>query len=449
MQQKSAQDIVKIIEAILDVEQSNTGDNYFKKLVENIAHHLNVKYCFIGRPEEKKSSKIKTHVVWAGKQFVDNFIYDLKDTPCEIVFHGKRIGIYPENVAKEFPNDELLVKMGVKSYLGAPIVDNDNNILGLIVVLDDKPIKAEDTDYYSAIMELIAGRVGSEIERNDLQVNLQQQVTERTAELNQRMKELERTRYELLQSEKMASLGRLVAGFAHELNTPIGVAVGSASVLENKASTIIDMLSQDEVDGDTLDAILVQFSEATRLIVANLKRASGLVNSFKRTAVDQSSEDVRQFDVKLTLEDLITTLHNRFKQAAITIHLIVPENLKVYSIPGSLDQIMTNLLLNSLDHGFSAGQDSGDIYINATLNQEQLHITYRDTGKGIASDTLAKIFEPFFTTNRSQGGSGLGLYISYNLVTNQLQGDIQCQSIEGEGATFKLTFPVQLSSPIN
>ncbi len=445
MQQKSAEDVIKMIQAILDVNQFSVGDEYFRELVRNLAQHLGVKFCFIGRAEDADQTKVRTHVVWAGGQFMDNFTYDLAGTPCKNIFDGKRVGLYSPHVAAQFPEDEMLGQMGVESYLGAPILDKDNHMLGLIVVLDSEPIK--ERELYSAIMELMAGRVAAELERNDLQANLQRQVDERTAELQARMEELERTRQELVQSEKMASLGRLVAGFAHELNTPIGVAVSSASVLDGKAREISHLLAQDEVDGDALDAILQQFGEASRLITANLKRASELVNSFKRTAVDKSSEHIHGFNVKTMLDDVIKTLHSRFKQSHIEIQVDCAENLDIYSVPGSIEQIITNLLLNSLEHAYDAGQN-GSIHIGAALHEDRLHIEYQDNGKGMTEETRAKIFEPFFTTNRAHGGSGLGMYISYNLLTTQLQGDMQCHSTLGEGTRFTLDFPIQHSLPV-
>jgi signal transduction histidine kinase len=444
MQQKSAQEVIKTIQAILDVNQFSVGEEYFKELVRNLAQHLRVKFCFIGRPEDIDQTKVKTHVVWAGGQFMDNFVYDLAGTPCKNIVDGKRVGLYSPHVADQFPEDEMLGQMGVESYLGAPILDKDNNMLGLIVILDSEPI--EDRELYTAIMELMAGRVAAELERHDLQANLKRQVEERTAELQARMEELERTRQELVQSEKMASLGRLVAGFAHELNTPIGVAVSSASVLDNKTKEINTLLSQDEIDGDALDAILNQFSEASALITSNLKRASELVNSFKRTAVDQSSEDIRRFNVNGMFDDIIKTLHSRFKPSNVQIQIDCADDINVYSVPGSVEQIITNLLLNSLEHAYDDGQN-GLIKISAKLNQERLHIEYQDNGKGMTAETQAKIFEPFFTTNRARGGSGLGMYISYNLVTSQLHGDMQCSSALGEGTTFSLDFPIQDSLP--
>ncbi|MEN8215965.1 MAG: ATP-binding protein [Pseudomonadota bacterium] len=263
--------------------------------------------------------------------------------------------------------------------------------------------------------------------------------------IENRIEELVQTRNELVQSEKMASLGRLVAGFAHELNTPIGVAVGTASVLRNKSNFINQLLEQEEVDEDDLVSTLEAIDQAAELTLSNLRRAAGLVSSFKRTAVDQSSEDVRQFEVKSIIKDVINTLHNKFKRTAIEIQLDCPKDFAVYSIPGSLEQILSNLMMNSLIHGFEEGKNDGRIRIAVRLEEKRLHIDYSDTGKGIAPDVLEKIFEPFFTTNRVQGGSGLGMYICYNLVTSQLNGTMTCESSLGKGVLFKMEFPVAIN----
>ncbi|MCK5876923.1 MAG: DUF3365 domain-containing protein [Candidatus Marithrix sp.] len=279
---------------------------------------------------------------------------------------------------------------------------------------------------------------------HSLNQGLEQKVQKRTAELDNKIKELTQTREELIQSEKMASLGRLVAGFAHELNTPIGVAVGSASLLQNKSKHINKLLEQEEVDEDDLVNSLSKINKAADLTLSNLKRAADLVDSFKRTAVDQTSEDVRKFAVKTTIEYVINTLHNKFKKTEIIINLECLDNLNIHSIPGSLEQIVTNLLMNSYIHGFDNGQNSGLITIKAYVEEQNFHMDYSDNGKGISPKVAEKIFEPFFTTNRVGGGSGLGMYICYNLVTNQLDGNMLCNGEIGTGITFKITFPVSL-----
>ncbi len=263
-----------------------------------------------------------------------------------------------------------------------------------------------------------------------------------TVHLNVKIEELTQTRQELVQSEKMASLGRLVAGFAHELNTPLGVALGSASALQEEIKTINNLFEQEEVDVDEVLSALDCVNKGFNLSLSNLERAANLVTSFKRTAIDQTSDELRTFQVQEIINDTINTLHNRFEKTGIDIQVDCPDNFKVKSLPGALEQILTNLLMNSLIHGFNEGKDAGLINIKVQLNTEHLHLEYSDNGKGIAQENLEKIFEPFFTTHRAHGGSGLGLYICYNMITTQLQGTIGCESPHSKGVIFRIDFPV-------
>jgi len=253
---------------------------------------------------------------------------------------------------------------------------------------------------------------------------------------------LQELTHKLVQSEKMASLGRLVAGFAHELNTPLGVAIGGASMLQGKAKKINQLLEQEEVDVDELLSALDIIDKGSDLTLSNLKRAANLVTSFKRTAVDQTSDEVRSFQVKEVINDIVNTLHSRFKKTDIDIQVDCPNDFKIKSLPGALEQILTNLLMNSLIHGFNEGKNAGVIKIKVQLDGEYLHLEYYDNGLGIVSENLEKIFEPFFTTNRAHGGSGLGMYICYNLITTQLHGTISCESTEGFGVLFKIDYPI-------
>jgi len=269
-------------------------------------------------------------------------------------------------------------------------------------------------------------------------IQLQQEITER----QRYEKELIHTRNELIQSEKMASLGRLVAGFSHEINTPIGVAIGAASSLQDTVKIINQLIQQEEVDEDELMEGLTNIEDATHLTLSNLRRAADLISSFKRTAIDQTQEQARSFAVKTTILDVINTLHSQFKYTAINIQVDCPADLIVLSIPGALEQILTNLLMNSFLHGFEEGKISGQITITARLNNSLLDLEYTDSGKGIEFEHREKIFEPFFTTHRAHG-NGLGLYVCYNLVTSHLQGTISCESASGKGVLFKISYPVQ------
>lgn len=291
------------------------------------------------------------------------------------------------------------------------------------------------------MLHVLATQASISIENALLYRTLEQKVIERTAQLNAKVEELTKTRYELVQSEKMASLGRLVAGFAHELNTPIGVAVTTASSLQENAQRVKRLLGQEEVDIDELLSKLADIDESVQLTLSNLERAAELVNSFKRTAIDQTSDEIRVFNIKEVIEDTITTLHNRFKNTRIEIQVICPQPLSVRSFPGALEQIMTNLLVNSFIHGFQEGQQAGHISVVIEQKEEHIYIRYSDTGRGIAQEHLEKIFEPFFTTHRAHGGSGLGMYICYNLVTTQLHGSMTCESSLGQGTKFMIMFP--------
>jgi signal transduction histidine kinase len=282
---------------------------------------------------------------------------------------------------------------------------------------------------------------------------MQQQLEIQNTQLHQEIAErklfeeqLIKTRNELVQSEKMASLGRLVAGFAHELNTPIGVAVGSASALQDNVNCINQLLEQEEVDEEELLANLETVKEAARLTLSNLKRAANLVKSFKRTAVDQTSDQIRRFEVKALIEDVINMLQNRFKRTAIQIQLDCPTDLVIKSMPGAIEQILTNLLMNSLIHGFDDGKNAGNINIKVQFEENNLHLEYSDTGKGIVPENLEKIFVPFFTTYRAQGGSGLGMYICYNLIITQLNGTITCESTPDKGVVFRIDYPIDLQN---
>ncbi len=330
----------------------------------------------------------------------------------------------------------------IQSVLCFPIVYQQQ--LRAILYLENNLTPGAFTPDRLQMLTMLSGQIAISLENAQVMAHLETKVKERMAQLNAKIEELTHTRQELVQSEKMASLGRLVAGFAHELNTPLGVALGSASVLQREAQKIHRLMAQEEVDVDELLAAVTSVEDGFTLTLSNLERAANLVTSFKRTAVDQTSGEVRAFRVLEVIEDTINTLHNRFKPTEIKIQVTCPQELKVKSLPGALEQILTNLLMNSLIHGFEEGQRAGQIQLVVRLQETQLHLEYSDNGKGIAPENLAKVFEPFFTTHRAHGGSGLGMYICYNLVTTQLQGTLTCDSILGNGVRFRIDYPVSV-----
>jgi two-component system, NtrC family, sensor kinase len=260
--------------------------------------------------------------------------------------------------------------------------------------------------------------------------------------LEHKIEELETTRGHLLQSEKMASLGRMVAGFAHEINTPVGVAVGAVSHTESTLDSIDRLLQSEEVSEQELVRHLGELRQGSQLALSNLRRAANLVQRFKRSSVDQSSEQRRLFEMQELIDDVRYALTNHLKRLPIKLEIDCPPGLRVFGAPGMLEQVLTNLILNSLVHGFGDGERPGTIRLQVdTPSPGRLRLRYGDDGVGMPSQVAERIFEPFFTTKRGAGGSGLGMYLSYNLVTAQLGGTIQCESHPGEGVLFTIEIP--------
>lgn len=267
---------------------------------------------------------------------------------------------------------------------------------------------------------------------------------ERTKELNSKIKELEIARNELVQKENMASLGRLVAGFAHELNTPIGVAICSLSNIPEIANNICLQLSQDEVDDEELHRDLDDLKQNTKLGMSNIHKAADIITRFKRTSVDQSTETNRMVNIAELILDIISSLQSKFKRTKIEIKVNCPNDTTVFTQPGALGQVFTNLLINSWKHGFDQGKFSGRIQIDVSENSDmrQLSFHYRDSGKGMTQETREKVFSPFFTTTIGQDNSGLGMYICYNIIRNQLGGTITCSGEPDEGVLFQFNVPI-------
>jgi signal transduction histidine kinase len=278
---------------------------------------------------------------------------------------------------------------------------------------------------------------------------LEQRVLARTADLQrsnedlqQALDRLERTQNQLVTSEKMAALGELVAGVAHEINTPVGVAVTAASHLQQRTETIRQQYEANAIKRSELEKYITVAAESSRMLLNNLARASDLVQSFKKVAVDQSSHQHRVFNVHSYTDELLLSLRPKLKKSPHRIEIHCADDLNVESDPGAFGQVLTNLIMNALLHAYEE-DEAGTITIRMDLrDQDHLYIVFSDDGRGIPAENLGRIFDPFFTTKRGKGGSGLGLHILYNIVSAQLDGSIHCESTPGMGTTFTVSFPV-------
>ena len=253
-------------------------------------------------------------------------------------------------------------------------------------------------------------------------------------------RDLQLAQESLVQSEKLAGLGGMVAGVAHEINTPVGILMTSASVLNQATVETRLAMAQGAVRKSEIAAYLETAGESARLILANAERAAHLIQSFKQVAVDQTSEQRRTFDLKNYLEELTTSLHPALKKAHVNVDVTCPEDIQMDSYPGLLAQVLTNLTMNAITHAFGPDQ-SGQIVMNVACVEGDVSIHFGDDGRGIPAEHLGRIFDPFFTTRRGQGGTGLGLHIVFNIVTKQLGGTIVARNGALRGACFELAIP--------
>ncbi|NUB13562.1 PAS domain-containing protein [Azospirillum brasilense] len=264
--------------------------------------------------------------------------------------------------------------------------------------------------------------------------------------------DLKETQDSLVQAEKMASLALLVAGVAHEINTPVGIAYSCSTHLASKTRTLTEAFATGSLKKSDLTGYVTAAGEASRLIEQNLTRAAELIQSFKRVAVDQTSQERRRFDLRSYLDEIITSLGPRLRKSPHEMTVACPDGITMDGYPGALSQVITNLVINALTHAFPDGRKGAMTLSVEELPDGELDIRFSDDGVGIAPDNLPKVFEPFFTTKRGTGGSGLGLHIVFNLVTQSLGGRISVDSPApnqsapdtpmGGGTTFLLRIPV-------
>ena len=263
------------------------------------------------------------------------------------------------------------------------------------------------------------------------------------------LSELREAQASLIEAEKFAALGGLVAGVAHEVNNPVGISLTVASSLTMRCDAIADELGRGSLRKSQLVEFVTGVRDAGTQLVANLMRAGDLVRAFKQIAVDRSLDDRRSFDLAETCEQIIASVRPELKGARVRLEASLPAGIVMDSYPGPLGQVLTNLFLNAVRHAFqdreSAGPESGtEGRVTLTLERagDRVQITFADDGCGMSEEVARRAFEPFFTTQRGRGGTGLGLHLAYNIVTRQLGGRIALQSAPNAGCRFQIVLPL-------
>jgi signal transduction histidine kinase len=259
-------------------------------------------------------------------------------------------------------------------------------------------------------------------------------------------RQLKDTQAQLAAREKLASLGSLVAGVAHELNTPIGNSLLMASTLQEKTGDIAARFDGATLRRSDLADYMSSAREAAGLIMRSLHNAAELVSSFRQVSVDQASAQRRRFELAQACQEIAATMMNTVRLSGHHLELRVPPGIMMDSFPGPLGQVLINLVNNALLHAFE-GPGGGMVLEAAPLDGGSVRIAFRDDGRGIPPAHQSRIFDPFFTTRMGQGGTGLGLNITWNIVTTLLGGTVRLDSGPGQGAAFILELPLRAPAP--
>lgn len=285
-------------------------------------------------------------------------------------------------------------------------------------------------------------------ETHSLTSELEERVSKRTKELEESLANLQKAQVQMVESEKMAALGNLVSGVAHEVNTPLGNAMLGNSIILKESQILLEQIQAETLKKSTLDQGLAVLKETAILVNRSLNQAAELIRSFKRISVDQSTEDLREFNLYFYLEEILLTFHSKIKKVPMEVTLTGDRELILKSYPGLYAQIISNFIQNSLFHAFDERIKNPMISINFKVMGNQLILIYADNGLGM-DDSIKKIaFEPFTTTKRNSGGSGLGLNIIYNLITQKLKGEITLESESLKGTKFTVILPILISDSL-
>ena len=376
-------------------------------------------------------------VYWIGE---DGSLVDVNDTACQTLgydrdelLHMSILDISTDLAREEWPQ----VWKTVRDHGSVLVQGLHRTKTGRIYPVEVSSSYQEfgGRKFHCAFARDITERKESERRVQELNLVLEQRVVERTAELQE-------AQARLITSEKMAALGNLVAGVAHEINTPLGIGVTAASHLEQRVKTAREAYRTGRLSKSEFEEFLATADESASLVLANLNRAAQLVQSFKQVSVDQSAEHRRSFQLGAYLNEVLVSLRPELRRKSVDVAVSCPEDLALDGYPGAISQIMTNLVMNSLIHGFEE-RETGAIRIEAQVLVGSVRLCYVDDGCGMSQDQVLRIFDPFYTTKRGRGGSGLGMNIVFNLVTQMLGGTIVCQSQPGDGCSFDIVMPIQ------
>jgi len=446
-----------ILPEIINSLKSTSGEEFFNTLTLQLHKHIGADYTLIARfnPDEYCS---KTICVVAKGKLTQNFEYSLEHTPCADVISNS-VCIYPQNICKLYPNDQLLIDMNVEGYIGTPLLDSHGKVIGLLVALHEN--KIENSDFVVTLFELFSGRISAEIERVDREHELRElantlelKVLERTRDLSETVEHLKNTQQKLVQSEKMAALGKLTASIAHEINNPTNFTYASVYMMLDEITNIKEFLRQlaggDAADSEVLASFDDKFGKLIELVqTANegTTRIKSIVESL-RTFSHLGHLNKEQTKVAELIESTINLIRTEYRDITITTKIEYDPLLNCF--PSKLNQVFMNLIVNACqaintkheEYKVSNKPYKGLVIIGTKQERNMLVITIEDNGCGMTNENQEKVMEPFFTTKNRDAGTGLGMSVSFDVIQSH-DGRITVTSVLNQGSTITIYLPVE------
>lgn len=444
---KFSNTMTKLHTVIHRIKQVTTLDELYKQAIIEAQQHLYIDRMSIYLVDSEKNEMMGT---WGTDQ--DGNITD------ERTFRGPILDL-PRVKLTLSSKENIQVWNDVELTYCNDVVGKGWNVMGAIrdgetsigwITCDNLVKKGPLQPWLKEIIGQFCQALGHSIVRfnnvkkfKDINDNLEHLVEKRSSQLKDKITLLEKTQDELIESEKLASLGGLVAGIAHEINTPIGIGITAASHLVMQTQNINEHYLNKTMKKSQLDEYFGCAIESGQIIQDNLMRAGDLIKSFKQLAVEQSINASSYIHLKDLVDNIKKSFQHQLKNKPISFINHIDSALSIYSCPGKFNQIITNLVNNSLLHAFQT-ELKGTIEINAYIKKKTLYFCYFDTGTGVENDVLEKLFEPFFTTKRGKGGTGLGLNIVYNII-QKLDGQVQLSHVKPSGLQFNITLPIKVT----
>jgi signal transduction histidine kinase len=382
---------------------------------------------------------------------------------CEKTIHDAREvmslrQVLLESFSQYLDHEDRIAYMINDAFCRAEELVEKSEDVAIKIVTDKTHLNSCDTIYIT-VQSLISKNWSSKftahlrkpinsVEIDDLSHNLNQptkqelfdQLQKQNDSLGSALTSLKQAQADLVQSEKLASLSNLVAGIAHEINTPVGVSLTATTALLDETQQVVDLFSTGKFRRSDLERFFRVCEDSTQLLQNNLERAAKLVSSFKNIAIDQVNQERRSFNVGSYIDEALLTLSPILNKEQLSVEVICPDDLWIDSFPSAISQIVSNLISNSVMHAFT-DIEFGDIKIEIFKEKNNVVFQYQDSGIGMSADTLDNLFDPFFTTSRNRGSSGLGMSVVHNLVTDVLKGNIHVSSKVNNGTAFTIEFP--------